>query len=200
MFRQLVSTIALFSCGMAAARADVSPMNYQYLMTLPTLETGIPDYTQPFQYKFSFVGPLTAENPSGWLYCPLYCGPVGTPGTPMIHISDNPYTDWNTVIIGSSGSDAVLAVQYGGWNCFEVPQCSFNVITFTFTEPDSFWSTLGEHIVDNAVISWNNGTATETFACTECAVFTATPEPGLLMPLGVLFAGLFTSIFRRRRR
>ena len=187
--------------SIARAFADIPsspPFYYQYQLTLPTIVGGTPDYSQTFQYEFSNTGPLTYENPSGWLVCPIYCGPLGSPGAPDPTIYGNPYEDFNSINVGASGMDAVLTVEYGGFDC--VGPCTFETITYTLTEPDSFWASLGQQTFDNASITVVDGSLTENSPCTQCVVSTATPEAGQWVPLVFLLSGLALTVRHRRRR
>jgi len=187
----------LLSAGVARAN-QVSNQIYTYTLNLPTISGGQEVDSGFTQYAFSWVGPLmfnSAPNTS----CPTVCGPVSGGSTVKAGYSFAGFDFTANLAL----SDAEAQINFSDFSGLDFS--SSNTITFSFTEPDSFWAAQGSNIsftaLDGTGASFSIG-GTDP-ACTGCTVsisaVAATPEPRSSILL-VAFLGGFGLLMQRRRK
>jgi hypothetical protein len=208
--KRMKALLILF--GMAIpAFSDVTPPTYVYDLTLPSISGGLEDDSSFTSYSFSFAGPFVFDQAPG-AFCPAVCGPdiLGSSVKPG-------YTFYGFINTSGAGptafdpeiqvlfSDNSGAVDSSGSNFY-----TSNTVTFTFIEPDSFWSTPGAQSF--AAVDYPGEGASYSIGgtdppCFECSMTTSissptpsspTPEPGYLFPAMAGMAGLAAMRFRRR--
>jgi len=186
----------------------VTPPTYVYDLTLPSISSGLEDDSSFTSYSFSFVGPLVYNQAPG-AFCPTVCGPdiTGSSVKPG-------YTFYGFINTSGAGptaldpeiqvlfSDNSGAIDSSGSNFY-----TSNTVTFTFIEPDSFWSTPGAQSF--AAVDYPGEGASYSIGgtdppCMECSISTTssspTPEPRYLFPVMAGMAGLAAAVRLRRKR
>lgn len=172
---------------------------FTYTLQLPTISAGQEVDSNFTDYAFSWVGPLSV-NAGPNTSCPTVCGPV-IPGS-TVKSGESFYTFAFTANL--SLNDPVVLVKFSDFSGADF--ASSNTITFSITEPDSFWSTTGSNIsfptLGGAGANFSIG-GTDP-ACTGCTISisesAATPEPRSAILLATLMAAAGFFVQRRRRQ